>query len=409
MLTPDIQVPPMFWDCAMSYACVTHSFNFSSAIRTSPYTKVTGQSIDIRWLQPFFASCYVFIPLKDRGKLGHKRAYKAEFVGYANTHLMFPNYFILPFENGHYSKVRESKDVIFDPTIDFKIYTKDEEPYDREFVNTEHCIPFLLRKSAPIEMKGPQASPHVEEPEETFPPDFPMRSEILALPDELSQPIPSEDTNNLNINTVHEPYDDENGQLIYWYNYCVRNDEYAKTMCETRHFSKIGRERDPRVPKTFRQAAIMPAWKETIDKECEKFSRNSCFTLAPYNGQHLVPMMWTFTIKTEGTFKARLVGRGDLKIPFVDFNPNKTYCRNVSATSIKIALTIAAKYKLTMRGGDLKGAYLLTKGDKNYPVFIKTPEGYYVPLGMCIQAVGNCYGFPMSGRTFSLKLNAILY
>ena len=91
MLTPDIQVPPMFWDYAMSYACVTHSFNFSSAIGTSPYTKVTGQSIDIRWLQPFFASCYVFIPLKDRGKLGHKRAYKAKFVGYANTHLMFPN------------------------------------------------------------------------------------------------------------------------------------------------------------------------------------------------------------------------------------------------------------------------------------------------------------------------------
>ena len=119
--------------------------------------------------------------------------------------------------------------------------------------------------------------------------------------------------------------------------------------------------------------------------------------------------MWTFTIKTEGTFKARLVGRGDLMIPFVDFNSNKTYCGNVSATSIKIALTIAAKHKLTMRGGDLEGAYLVTKGNKNYPVFIKTPEGYYVPPGMCIQAVGNCYGFPMSGRTFSLKLYAILY
>ena len=180
-------------------------------------------------------------------------------------------------------------------------------------------------------------------------------------------------------------------------------------MCETQHFSKIGIERDPRVPTTFRQAAIIPAWKEAIDKECEKFSKNSCFTLAPYTGQHLVPMMWTFTIKTEGTFKARLVGRGDLMIPFVDFNPNKTYCGNVSATSIKIAITIAAKYKLTMRGGDLEGAYLVTRGDKTYPVFIKTPEGYYVPPGMCIQAVGNCYGFPMSGRTFSIELDGIIF
>ena len=117
--------------------------------------------------------------------------------------------------------------------------------------------------------------------------------------------------------------------------------------------------------------------------------------------------MWKFTIKTEGTFKARLVGRGDLMIPSVHFNPNKTYCGNVSATSIKIALTIAAKYKLTMRGNDLEGAYLVTKGDKNYLVFIKTPEGYYVPPGMCIQAIGNCYGNPMSGRTFRLQYNTM--
>ena len=195
-----------------------------------------------------------------------------------------------------------------------------------------------------------------------------MGSQILAPPDEVIQPLPSDDTNASNINKVHEPYEDENGQPIYWYNYFVRSDEYAKTMCETQHFSKIGIERDPRVPTTFRQAAIIPAWKEAIDKECEKFSKNSCFTLAPHTGQHLVPMMWTFTIKTEGTFKARLVGRGDLMIPFVDFSPNKAYCGNVLATSIKIAITIAAKYKLTMRGGDLEGAYLVTRGDKTYPV-----------------------------------------
>ena len=131
---------------------------------------------------------------------------------------MFPNYFVIPFENGHYSKIRESKDVIFDPTIDFKMYTEDEEPYDREFVNTEHYIPFLHRKSAHLELQGPQAPPHVEEPEETFLPDFPMGSQILARPDEVIQPIPSDDTNASNINKVDEPYEDENGQPFYWYN-----------------------------------------------------------------------------------------------------------------------------------------------------------------------------------------------
>jgi hypothetical protein len=57
-------------------------------------------------------------------------------------------------------------------------------------------------------------------------------------------------------------------------------------------------------------------------------------------------MMWLFTIKTDGTFKARLVGRGDLMQPYVDFDPNAVYCGNVSACYIKMCLSIAAKYKL---------------------------------------------------------------
>ena len=408
MFSPDTPVPHTFWDYAMQYACDTQSFNFSSVIGTSPYTKITGQPIDIRWLQPFFASCYVFIPLKDRRKLGNKRAYKAKMIGYAFTHLMLPNYFVVPFENGHYGRIRESKDVIFDPTIDFKIYKQNEEPYDREFENKDHYVPAQHRISAPPELSGPTATPHIQISDDT-PPLFPMRYEAEPVPVEQTLPIPSEETNELNINEVHEPYDDENGNPIYWYNYFVRNDEYAKTMCETQHFSKLGIQRDPRVPRTYRQAAQIPAWKEAIDKECEKFSKNDCFTIVPYNGQHLVPMMWTFTIKTEGTLKARLVGRGDLMIPHIDFDPNKTYCGNVSATSIKIAVTIAAKYKLTMRGGDLEGAYLVTRGDMEFPVFIKTPEGYTIPHGMCIQAVGNCYGFPTSGQRFSKALDRILF
>ena len=43
--------------------------------------------------------------------------------------------------------------------------------------------------------------------------------------------------------------------------------------------------------------------------------------------------------------------------PYVHYHPNDVYRGNVSATSIKIAVAIAAAYKCTMRGGDLEGAY----------------------------------------------------
>ena len=405
MLSPDNPVPQSYWNLAMSYACDTASYNYNSVIGTSPYMKITGQPVNIKYLQPFWSSCYVFIPLSERTKLGAKRAYKAKFAGYANTFLLFPHYYVIPFKNGQYGKMRESKDVIFDPTIDFKVYTEDEEPYDREFVHTDHYVPFLHRQAAPVELQGQLAQPYVEVSEDTFEPDFPERSQIFAPPAERNEPIPFEDTNDDNINIVNMPYTDENDEPVYWYSFYVRNENYARTMCETQHFSKLSTPTDPRIPKCFRQAVRIPEWKNAIDKECEKFDKNDCFTVVPFNGQQLVSMMWLFNIKTDGTYKARLVARGDLMKPFVHYHPNDVYCGNVSATSIKIAIAIAAAYKLTMRGGDLEGAYLVTRANAAYPIFIKTPEGYNIPEGMCIQSLGNIYGNPVSGQNFSLQFD----
>ena len=73
MLACEPPVPASFWDYAMTYACDTHSYNYCSAIGTSPYMKITGQPINLKYLQPFWASCYVFIPLKDRIKVGDPR------------------------------------------------------------------------------------------------------------------------------------------------------------------------------------------------------------------------------------------------------------------------------------------------------------------------------------------------
>jgi hypothetical protein len=92
-------------------------------------------------------------------------------------------------------------------------------------------------------------------------------------------------------------------------------------------------------------------------------------------------MMWLFSIKNDGTRKTRLVGRGDLLIPLVDFDPDAVYCGNVSACSIKICITIAAMYRLVMRGGDLVVAYLITRANPGFPVFITGTLAYNVPEG----------------------------
>ena len=237
--------------------------------------KIVGKPINIKYLQPFWSSCYVFIPLAERAKLGARRAYKAKFCGYSTTFLLLSSYFVIPYENGKYGRIRESKDIIFDPTIDISIYTNDEELYDREFVHTDHYVPFLHRKSAPDELQGELAQPYVEPAGETFEPDFP---ENVLANQNRNDPNPFTDTNENNTNIVNMPYTDGNNVPVYWYNLNVRNDEYALSMCETQHYSKLGVPIDPRVPKCFNQAVHIPAWKAAIDKE----------TVVPYNGQQLV-------------------------------------------------------------------------------------------------------------------------
>ena len=149
----------------------------------------------------------------------------------------------------------------------------------------------------------------------------------------------------------------------------------------------------------------IPEWCKAIETELETERTHNSFIMAIYDGQHLVPIKWILFIKTDETYKARLVGRGDLMLPWINLNPREIYCGNIPACGIKLVLTIAASYKLRMRGGNLVGAYLVTGANKDYPVFIKTPEGIEVPPGMCIQAVSNSNGFPSAGQNFSIEFD----
>ena len=106
--------------------------------------------------------------------------------------------------------------------------------------------------------------------------------------------------------------------LVYWYNYHMKNDTYPLIMCERQHYMfALTPIRNPLCPCTYQQAMNIPSRAAAIDKELTKFEINNCQTYVPYNGQHLVPMMWLFNIKTDGTHKARLVGRGDLMKAYV--------------------------------------------------------------------------------------------
>ena len=166
MISPIPNVPNKFWELGMTYAAVTLGFNFSEKIGTSPYYYIKGSKANVKYLHPFWSKCYVYIPLELRkGKIGVKRAHKARFVGYNNSTILFPNYLVMEMnDDGTYGKVKSSKDVIFDNSIEYNTHTENEEPYDREFNNPESYIPYAMRMNVPDKFKGPNAIiPKVDE------------------------------------------------------------------------------------------------------------------------------------------------------------------------------------------------------------------------------------------------------
>ena len=412
MMAPTPTVPPKYWCLAMSYACITHSFNFSSRINDSPYHFTTGHLINFNSLYPFWVRVYVHIPLKDRkGKVGHRRAYQGHFVGYLFTSTLFDNFIILEvLETGKYGKIRHSKDVIFDTSINFISPDPNTFPSDKDFF--------------PLELEPLPLDPYPEPvPDEVAVPDIP----VPAVPD-TPDIVPAAPEPALNspsaplLDITHESYTTINEShhlhsnigtdivpvhpdAVYWYNTFVEDHshEYFYAMVETTHVTRSIAIKEPDVPKIFWAAMRQLEWAAAINKERGKFELNNCLAEVPFTGQHLVPTMWLFNVKTDGIKKARLVGRGDKMIP------KAVYCGNIAASSIKVVLIFAACYKLIVRGGDLVGAYLVTLANKDFPVYIQVPQGYVIAPGMCIQAVGNLYGFPPAGQNFSKEFDKCVY
>ena len=417
--------PQTFWPDAILYACHCDGFGYKNKIGTSPYFYINQRHIHLKYLHPFWTPVYFTVPAHERkqGKLGQARALKGFFVGYSYAKYLQPCYRVVArYANGTYGRVRITKDVIFDLTINFKSDLEIDLPTQGEF----NSIPSLElvhdQDNADALRRQLIMSPAIQEV--TVPPTISEPTPHIGHSDAPSIPpadpyLPSDADvyNDADIGTKY----DEDGNLLYWYNMRLNLNtdikdgnpypaEFGRVILETQHYRNTKllcalEVKDPRVPTSYDKAVIIPLWAAAITTELGKFRDHNCLVMTPFTGQHLVPMKWIFSIKTDGTYKARLVGRGDLMIPWVDFNPKEIYCGNITACGIKLVLAIAASYKLRMRGGDLVGAYLVTRANKDYPVYIKTPKGMEVEDGYCIQAVGNLYGFPPAGQNFSIEFD----
>lgn len=135
---------------------------------------------------------------------------------------------------------------------------------------------------------------------------------------------------------------------------------------------------DVRLPRSFKEAIIYPAWREAIDREYKALrDRNTWRYVNRSADMNPFPFTWVFRLKPldieglEFLHKARCCIRGDKQQPHIDFDPHSTYTPVASHEAIRLLLAYAAGEQHIIEGADIGNAYLY--GDLNLPIIMAQP------------------------------------
>ena len=367
------------------------------------------------------------IPLKDRtSELLARCAQRYRFLAYPYTTILVPTYVvIIVHDNNTRGGTCMSNEIIFDESYVFDKYI-DKSPTKAKFaalnLPIEDITPRVLAPNEPVSfMDVPPISDlaHAKQAPSSIPNSLPLLElyepgeylDLIAdLPsqEELPAPLivadPSEFQECINEIGLVECWNDVTGDLSSAPVMGINQMHFDIVM--SLFLMNITIETP--APKSFVKAVVESDCHPLIIKELDNFCENTCFQWIKAVGQRHLFMIWYFSFKSGMSKKARMIIDGSKCIPGLDYNPDELYCGNVAATSIKVFFALSALYGLTLRGGDLVGAYLVTPRSKNFVLCIATPQGIKSPTGMILQVLGNLYGLPSSGRNFSKAVTSLL-
>ncbi|PSE80603.1 hypothetical protein C7G70_19195, partial [Acinetobacter baumannii] len=114
------------------------------------------------------------------------------------------------------------------------------------------------------------------------------------------------------------------------------------------------------------------------DSEINSLRKNETWVLVPLpKGRKAIGCRWVFRIKENQAgdierFKARLVAKGFLQKFGIDYE--ETFAPVAKFTSIRMLLSLAAKYNLTVHQMDVKTAFL--NGWLDEDIYMVQPDGY---------------------------------
>jgi hypothetical protein len=154
------------------------------------------------------------------------------------------------------------------------------------------------------------------------------------------------------------------------------------------------------------------SWKTAVEEEHNRMVDNEVWTPVPKSevpvGAKVLTSTWAMKKKANGTFRARLNGRGFEQVPGIHYDPKFLAAPVVSLMTIRIVFVLMIMANWTAHVLDVRGAFL--KGD------FGDGETLYlhVPQGMTKWYIGNVvlqtlYGLKQAAYRFWLYLLTIVH
>lgn len=148
-------------------------------------------------------------------------------------------------------------------------------------------------------------------------------------------------------------------------------------------------------------------WKRAISEEKKSLDRNHTWDLVnkeEAKGHKVLTSKWVFRVKSDGSYKARLVIRGCQQKYGIDYM--ETFSPVVNISALRVLFAISALKNFEIKKFDIKTAFLY--GDLNEKVFMKIPDGYEQIENKVCQLQKSLYGLKQAPLQWNKRFTSFL-
>src|SRR5712671_2294668 len=148
-------------------------------------------------------------------------------------------------------------------------------------------------------------------------------------------------------------------------------------------------------------------WNYACQYEIDTLHKNDTWELTKLPpGRKSIKSKWVFKLKADGHYRVRLVAKGFMQIPGIDYN--ETFSPIAHFESLRLLLALAALEDWEIHQMDVKSAFL--NGVLNEEIYMEQPQGFITPgtetKVCCLKRA--IYGLKQASYTWNIQFHGFL-